>query len=123
MNWSCSIILPATSPRMPPASRMIHGYRFISRASTPDPQTTIGMDSAMPKTTRRMSPSAAAATPITLSRLMMTSATRMTQMAPSRVVPCFTFSPSCASDWSTSLSAIHTSSSPPTTCSRGTASR
>ena len=60
---------------------MIQMNRFIKVARSPLPQTTIGIDSAMPKTTSFMSPSAAAATPSTLSRLMMASATMMIQMA------------------------------------------
>jgi hypothetical protein len=65
----------------------------MSLAKRPLPQTTSGSESATPNTTRTMSPFAAAATPSTLSRLIVTSATMMIQIAsrsdmPGLVLPC-----------------------------------
>src|SRR2546425_3505885 len=85
---SSVIISPATYPSTPPPSQMIHSWRAMRRARKPLPQTTRGRERAIPKTTRIMSPLAAAATPSTLSRLMVTSATTMIQIASLRDVPC-----------------------------------
>src|SRR3989338_6337309 len=106
---------------MPPPSQMIHWKRFMRRARMPLPHTTSGSDSAIPKVTRTRSPCAAPATASTLSRLMMTSATTMTQTASQSDVPCRTLpspSPSPVS-WRSSFRAIQISRRPPANCSNG----
>src|SRR5216683_4374683 len=90
----------------------------MRRARKPLPQTTIGSDSAIPKATRVKSPWAAAATARTLSRLIVTSATTMIQTACRKEAPWRT-SPSPPSPGRTSLTAIQSSSSPPTNWSSG----
>ena len=97
---------------------MIQGWCAIKRARNPLPQTTIGSDSAMPKATSSRSPWAAAATASTLSRLMVTSATTMIQIASRSEVPRCT-SPSWCSPGRTRRTAIQSSSSPPAKRSSG----
>src|SRR5216110_76484 len=103
---------------MPPPIQMIQAKRFISTARRPLPQTTIGSERPMPKTTRKRSPWAAAATASTLSRLMIASATMMIQTASRNELPWRTW-PSAPVSLRTSLNAIQKSTRPPRSCSRG----
>ena len=68
-------------------------------ASTLLPTITIGTDMMMPIATSIMSPCAAAAIASTLSRLIVTSATRMSQIACQSERPCRPASGSPPSGW------------------------
>jgi hypothetical protein len=94
----------------------------MSRDKMPLPQTTMGSDRPMPNSTRMRSPWAAAATAKTLSRLIVTSARTMIQIASLREVPPRTASPAAAPG-RTSLTAIQSSRRPPASWTSGIANR
>lgn len=86
------------------------------------PQTTMGMLTRMPKITRVKSPLAAAATAMTLSRLITASAMMMVRIAPNRwalpsIYPCSPSSSGCSN-----LTPIHSNRAPPTIFKNGMAS-
>ena len=79
------------------------------------PKTTSGMLIANPIINKDWSPLAAAATPITLSKLMTTSAIKMVRTADMRLA-CSLESASLSSSLAKSCAPIHNNSNPPTIC-------
>src|SRR5207247_945693 len=78
---SVTSIWPATQPTNAPPIVMMTGKRSISFSSSVAPKMTSGIEMARPRISRRMLPPAAAATAMTLSRLITRSAIRMVLIA------------------------------------------
>ena len=86
MDGSVISISPATQPSNAAPPVMMTGKRSISLTKTVLPKMISGMLIARPMNTSTSSPLAAAATPITLSRLITRSAIRMVRMATNRLL-------------------------------------
>ena len=111
---SLTMVSPPTQPIRPAPNQMMIGKRSISLIMSWLPKMTKGMLMAKPRISKVMLPLAAAATAITLSRLITRSATRIVRMA--AIKPLCLFSPSSSSS-SPSLSnctPIQSSKMPPT---------
>ena len=110
---SVTAMSPATQPSSAAPSVMMTGKRSISTSSMRLANTTSGIEIARPMTSSTVLPLAAAATAITLSRLITRSASRIVLIAAAKLVP--VASPPCPSSSGISnWTAIHSSSAAPT---------
>lgn len=114
-------VTPATQPNRPPPSVTMMGKRSIQRMMSCDENTISGMLTSSPSTSSSRLPWAAAAMPMTLSRLITRSATMITRTACQKP-DTSTDPPSASSAGTISRTAIHSSKSAPTVLIHGRSS-